>query len=147
MSLRRIEVELKRINNELENDLLEEKGIIYAGPIDESDMFNWEAEIRGPEATPYESGIFKLNIKFPKDYQFKPPSIYFLTKIFHVNIHSDGKICCDSFSVLYDVWSPAISIIQILMGIINLLQFPDFDSCRLYGYPDDLVHRCYNKRD
>ena len=43
MSLRRIEVELKRINNELENDLLEEKGIIYAGPIDESDMFNWEA--------------------------------------------------------------------------------------------------------
>ena len=144
-ALKRIEKELKKINDEY--DLLEEKGIISVGPIDESDMFEWEAEIIGPEATPYESGIFKLNIKFPRNYPFKPPSIYFRTKIFHVNIHSDGKICCESFHLLYDEWVPNISIIEILTAIINLLKFPNFDSCRLYGYPYDLVDRCYNKRD
>ena len=145
-ALRRIEKEYKRIC-ELEDDLLEEKGIISVGPIDESDMFTWEAEIRGPEATPYESGIFVLNIKFPKEYPFKPPSIYFGTKIFHVNIHSDGKICCKSFPLLYTRWAPNISIIEILTEIINLLKYPNFDSCLLYGYPYDLVDRCYNKRD
>lgn len=102
-ALKRIEIELKKIN-EAEEDFLEEKGIIYAG--DESDMFEWEASLKGHEATPYESGIFNLNIKFPKDYPWKPPSIYFMTKIFHVNIHSDGKICCDSFKLLYDYWAP-----------------------------------------
>ena len=90
-ALKRIQKELKELNKN--EDLLTEKGII-AGPIDDSDMFEWEAEIRGPEDSPYESGYFHLEIKFPKDYPFKPPVIYFTTKIFHVNIHFDGKICC-----------------------------------------------------
>ena len=64
-----------------------------------------------------------------------------------MNIHSDGKICCDSLDLLYDGWSPDTNMIEILTAIINLLKFPNFDSCRLYGYPDDLVIRCYNNRD
>ena len=146
MALRRIEKELQLINNE-DEERLEEKGIIWVGPFDESDMYEWEAQIRGPEASPYESGTFQLKIKFPKDYPFKPPSIYFITKIFHVNIHYDGKICCDSLGLLYDDWNPSASVVEILTEIINLLKFPNFDACRLYGYPDDLVNRCYNHRD
>ena len=98
-ALKRIKKELAEINKN--SDLLEEKGIIMAGPIDDPDMFEWEAKINGPEDSPYESGTFELNIKFPKDYPFKPPRIYFLTKIFHVNIHSEGKICCESFDPIY----------------------------------------------
>lgn len=97
---------LKRIQKEYNeiiknSGILNEKGIISAGPIDDSDMFKWEAEIEGPKDTPYESGTFLLYIDFPKDYPFKPPKIVFATKIFHVNIHSDGKICCESFQLLY----------------------------------------------
>ena len=143
---------LKRIQKEFNEiiknrDILYEKGIIDAGPIDDSDMYEWEAEIRGPEDTPYEDGTFKLKIDFPKDYPFKPPRIVFVTKIFHVNIHSDGKICCKSFQLLYDAWSPFVTVSEILIKIINLLKFPNFQTCRLYGYDDSLVERCYDHKD
>lgn len=139
MALKRIEKELKIIN-EAEEGFLEEIGIISAGPMDESDLFYWEASIKGPEDSPYESGIFNLSIKFPKDYPFKPPFILFITKIFHANVHHDGKICCESFRLLYDDWYPETSIIKILTAIIDLLKYPNFNACGLYG-------GCYDQRD
>lgn len=145
-ALKRIEKELKIIN-EAEEGFLEENGIIDAGPIDELDLFYWEASIKGPEDTPYESGIFNLSIKFPKNYPYKPPYILFITKIFHVNIHHDGNICRHSFKFLYDDWHPQTSIIQILTAIIDLLKYPNFNACKLYGYDQNLRHRCYDQRD
>ena len=62
-ALKRIKKELKLIGEE---EFLEEKGIIWAGPIDELNIYEWEAEIKGPEATPYESGTFILHINFEK---------------------------------------------------------------------------------
>ena len=143
-ALKRIKKELEKINQIYD---LEEYGIINAGPIDDSDMFEWEADIAGPRGSPYESGTFCLNIKFPRDYPFKPPKIYFNTKIFHVNIHSDGKICCESFRLTYDSWSPNIDILTILIEIINLLKYPNFQTCHLYGYDYELKRRCYSEKD
>ena len=144
-AIKRIKKELEKINKN--DDLLEEYGIDGIGPIDDSDWFSWEAGIKGPKGSPYESGTFNLNINFPRDYPFKPPKINFITKIFHVNIHSDGKICCESFHLIYDSWSPAIDILQILIEIINLLKYPNFQTCRLYGYDYELQERCYSKKD
>ena len=138
-ALKRIEKELKQIGEE---EFLEEKGIISAGPIDESNMYEWEAEIKGPEATPYESGTFILSINFKKDYPYRPPSIYFLTKIFHRNIHSDGEICCLCFKLLHDNWDQNLSIIEILTEIINLLKFPNFEI-RPHGKDFKQMEDCY----
>ena len=76
-----------------------------AGPEDE-DLYHWSA-IMGPSKSPYEGGVFHLNINFPKDYPFSAPKIVFTTKIYHPNINSSGGICLD---VLKDQWSPALTI-------------------------------------
>lgn len=58
---------------------------ITAGPVEEDDLFIWEALIEGPEDTPYEGGIFPAELKFPKDYPLMPPTMKFLTDLWHPN--------------------------------------------------------------
>lgn len=58
---------------------------ITAGPVNEDDMFVWEALIQGPEDTPYEGGIFPAELKFPRDYPLNPPKMKFLGEIWHPN--------------------------------------------------------------
>jgi len=36
------------------------------GPVDESNFFEWECYISGPEGTPFEGGIFPTTLSFPK---------------------------------------------------------------------------------
>jgi ubiquitin-protein ligase len=36
------------------------------GPVDESNFFEWECYISGPEGTPFEGGIFPATLTFPK---------------------------------------------------------------------------------
>ena len=61
----------------------------------------------GPEDSPYHQGVFFLNIHFPPDYPFKPPKVTFTTKVYHMNINSNGSICLD---ILKDKWSPALQV-------------------------------------
>ena len=58
---------------------------ITAGPVNEDDLFIWEALIQGPEETPFEGGIFPAELKFPKDYPLNPPKMKFLGEIWHPN--------------------------------------------------------------
>jgi len=129
-SIKRLQRELEQINKSEEVG----KYGISAGPINDEDWYNWQGTIMGPKDSPYEGGIFFLNIEFKHEYPFKPPKIKFVTKIFHVNIHYDGTICCDSFSLLNDMWNPNITVLQTLLSIQSLLRDPNFDTCNLYGY-------------
>jgi ubiquitin-conjugating enzyme E2 D/E len=85
-------------------------------------MFTWQATIMGPGESPYQGGVFFLQIKFPTDYPFKPPRIQFNTKIYHPNINSNGGICLD---ILKDQWSPALTISKVLLSICSLLTDPN----------------------
>ena len=115
---------LKRIQKELTEFNKEEPEGFRAGPIDDSDMFKWEASLTGPEGSPYEGGTFNLSIEFPKDFPFKPPKVEFTTKVYHPNVKSTGTIC---LPILKDAWSPDISVTRILMEIQNLLINPNID--------------------
>jgi len=86
---------------------------------------HWTATIMGPPDTPYEGGIFKLDIKFPKDYPFSAPKVYFETKVFHPNISSSGEICLD---ILKDQWAPCMGIESILISLCSLLETPNPDD-------------------
>ena len=118
MALRRIQKELK----DLEKD---PPANTSGGPVTESDMFNWKATIIGPEDSPYAGGLFFLNIHFPSDYPFKPPKLWFTTKIYHPNINSNGGIFLD---ILKDQWNPALTISTVLLSVCSLLTDPNPDD-------------------
>jgi ubiquitin-conjugating enzyme E2 D/E len=117
-SLKRLRSELTKLkNNKIPN--------ISANPINDHDLYNWTATIKGPEGTPYENGTFHLAMKFSEDYPYNPPYITFKTKIYHPNIDSGGQICLD---ILKSAWSPALSISHVLLSISSLIAAPNPDD-------------------
>ena len=101
---------------------------IWANPINDDDLFHWEASILDPDESPYEGGIFHLKMNFPTEFPFKPPVCYFTTKIYHPNISSNGSISLD---VLMDQWNPFLLYDKILISISSLLTDPN---------PDDFIN-------
>ena len=112
---------LRRINKELADIGKCPPDNCSAGPIGD-DLFKWQATIMGPTDSPYEGGVFFLEIQFPQDYPFKPPKLRFQTKIYHCNVNDKGGICLD---ILKDNWSPALTIAKVLLSICSLLTDPN----------------------
>lgn len=113
--------DIKRLKKELDEMQKDDTPNLSAGPINDN-LFEWEAVILGPIGTPYEGGIFNLNISIPSNYPFKPPIVIFKTKIYHPNINITGNICLD---ILKNQWSPALTISKILLSICSLLSDPN----------------------
>eukprot|EP01113_Clastostelium_recurvatum_P046443 TRINITY_DN813_c0_g1_i1.p2 TRINITY_DN813_c0_g1~~TRINITY_DN813_c0_g1_i1.p2 ORF type:complete len:160 (+),score=33.87 TRINITY_DN813_c0_g1_i1:42-482(+) len=88
-------------------------------------MFKWKGSIVGPDGTPYEKGIFSVELDIPEEYPFKPPKIRFTTKIYHPNIKSDGTVCTE---VLSDGWSPQLKIQDVLLTLRQILSEPNADG-------------------
>eukprot|EP01088_Endostelium_zonatum_P011317 TRINITY_DN2541_c0_g1_i1.p1 TRINITY_DN2541_c0_g1~~TRINITY_DN2541_c0_g1_i1.p1 ORF type:complete len:148 (-),score=34.20 TRINITY_DN2541_c0_g1_i1:129-572(-) len=114
----------KRINKEYADIQKDPPAFCSGGPVGD-DLFHWNATIMGPSASPFEGGLFFLDIHFPTDYPFKPPKISFTTKIYHPNINSSGGICLD---ILKEQWSPALTISKVLLSICSLLTDPNPDD-------------------
>jgi len=114
MLLRRLKEEIKELS-ELPIDNCS------AGPLDDNIKL-WQGTIFGPKDTPYEGGVFNLNIEFTDEYPFVAPKIYFVTPIYHCNINKRGGICLD---ILNKNWSPALTIGKVLISICSLLAEPN----------------------
>ena len=68
----------------------------------------WSASLRGPADSPYEGGVFKLEVKFPNDYPFKAPQIKFTTPVWAPDVNPQtGAIDLD---ILGACWSPALTV-------------------------------------
>lgn len=88
-----------------------------------------EAKLIGAEDTPYEGGIFRLEIKIPERYPFEPPQVQFLTKIYHPNIDTAGRICLDVLkSPPQGSWKPAHNVSTVLTSIQLLIAEPNPDD-------------------
>ena len=114
----------RRLNSEYKDILQRPPANVSAGLVD-GEIRHWHATIFGPEESPYEGGIFELDIRFPQDYPFNPPKIKFKTKVFHPNIDSNGSICLD---ILKSNWSPALTMEKVLLSILALLNSPNPDD-------------------
>ena len=113
MAIRRITRELKALEEDPPKNC-------SAGPIGD-DIFHWNGTIMGAEDTPYDGGVFFLDIKFPENYPWKPPKVKFTTKIYHCGVNDRGFTCLD---ILADNWSPALTISKILLSITSYMKDP-----------------------
>ena len=91
MSAGRIAKELKEVGKD-------DSSGVKAKPVSEQNMTHLRATVQGPQGTPYEGGVFEVDIQIPKQYPFEPPKMKYITKIWHPNISSQtGAICLVGF--------------------------------------------------
>jgi ubiquitin-conjugating enzyme E2 D/E len=91
------------------------------------DLMQLLGRIEGPPGSPYEGGLFHVQISILDDFPFSPPSCRFLTKIFHPNIDYAGKICLD-FLEPQNWRMELIYLESILLSICALLDQPNVDD-------------------
>ncbi|XP_072954210.1 uncharacterized protein [Typha angustifolia] len=112
-------------------------------------IFSWIGTIEGSKGTAYEGLSYKLSLRFPVDYPFKPPQVKFETPCFHPNVDQCGNICLD---ILQDMWSSAYDCRTILLSIQSLLGEPNNESplnsyaATLWNNQEDykkMVHKQY----
>lgn len=125
---------IRRLKNDLKDVQMGDYLNISAGPQEHhefdangepkviNNMFVWNATIIGPTGTPYEGGVFLLEMTFPIDYPFKPPNVVFKTRIYHPNINSNGSICLD---ILRNNWVPSLNAGKLLLSICSMLNDPN----------------------
>lgn len=114
----------KRIIKETQRLMAEPVTGISAIP-DEQNARYFHVVVSGPEGSPFDGGVFKLELFLPEEYPMSAPKVRFVTKIYHPNIDKLGRICLD---ILKDKWSPALQIRTVLLSIQALLSAPNPDD-------------------
>ncbi|ESL09891.1 ubiquitin-conjugating enzyme protein [Trypanosoma rangeli SC58] len=104
--------------------------------VESEDLFTWTVWFSGPEGTPYAPGIYKAELRFPKEFPMKPPVFKVLSSFWHPNVYTDGKVC---ISILHPPgedemnteetammrWTPIQTIRSVLLSVVSLLSDPD----------------------
>ncbi|KIY69403.1 hypothetical protein CYLTODRAFT_393710 [Cylindrobasidium torrendii FP15055 ss-10] len=111
----------KRIQKEISELSKESLGDITLGPSDHN-LYIWHGSLPGPEGSPYEGGVYEIEIQLGTDYPFSAPRAVFKTRIYHMNISEQGGICID---ILKNNWSPALSLFKVMLSLSSLLTDPN----------------------
>ena len=90
-----------------------------AGPINPNNFFHWSACFIGPKNSPYQGGLFFIEMKFPKEYPDKPPiDVQMRTPTYHPNIfYLNGHICVSYLTS----WKKENNIVGIINAVFDLL--------------------------
>ena len=96
--------------------------------INNEDPIDIQADIEGPEGTPYESGIFRVKLFIPSEFPQIAPKGFFITKIFHPNVSEKGEICVNT---LKRDWNPKQWSLYNLFEVIKCLLIVPFPQSSL----------------
>lgn len=116
---KRVLKDIERVQQELSS-----QGIWYS--MDETNLTQGKALIRGPAGTPYEGSLLLFSVQFPSEYPFSPPKVLFLTSDrqtrFHPNLYVEGKVCLSILGTYAGPsWSGTQSLSSVLLSILGLL--------------------------
>ena len=92
----------------------------------QDNLQSWRAWVAGPTDTPFEGGVFELELNIGVRYPLAPPVVRVTTPLFHPNIHDrTGEVCLD---ILKEAWSPAWTLVSVVRAVRALLAAPNADS-------------------
>ncbi|XP_006875812.1 PREDICTED: ubiquitin/ISG15-conjugating enzyme E2 L6 [Chrysochloris asiatica] len=112
----------KRVAKELEDLQREPPRYLRNLVSKDADVLVWHMLLL-PDEPPYNLKAFNLNIIFPEEYPFKPPTVKFTTKIYHPNVDENGQMCLPIIS--NENWKPSTKTCQVLEALILLVNKPD----------------------
>ena len=98
---------------------------VTVGLVD-NDYRLWAITLIGPKDSSYSGGLFKINIKFPEDYPLKPPEVYYVTPIYHLNINPRAPRSSEDLPLGYvslstlSWWKPEYTVREILINTFAL---------------------------
>jgi ubiquitin-protein ligase len=103
--------------------------------------------LAGPKGTPYQGGLFRVEIKFPKEYPKKPPFVRMHTPIWHPNFwpkpheyKGQRNICLalvdPSLIGKKGGWSPSKTVVTVIQAIVAML-----NTKGKYINPTDVFNR------
>ena len=88
---------------------------------DISQLVLWEVKIAGPSGSPYDGGLFTVNLRFRRSYPIHPPIVTITTPIYHMNVREGGRM---DLRILDDEWSDHNSPSDILTEVFHVLSEP-----------------------
>jgi len=106
--------------------------------VDDDNMFAWTVAIFGPPCTLYQGAYFKALLNFPTNYPYSPPTMRFVSKVWHPNVYENGDLCVSilhppvddphSGELACERWNPTQNVRTILLSVISLLNEPNTSS-------------------
>ncbi|KAI8337220.1 ubiquitin-conjugating enzyme E2 7 [Chlamydoabsidia padenii] len=101
-------------------------------------IYEWEIMVMGAPDTLYEGGFFKAVMTFPPTYPIMPPTLKFVTEMYHPNVYPDGTVCISilhppgddkyGYEQANERWSPVHTVETILLSVISMLSSPNDES-------------------
>lgn len=119
----------------------------YNKNLRDADLLKWQVLMPGPEASIYKGERYLLDIEFPLSYPMDPPKLKFCVTDewkapMYEHVYSNGIVCMSllSKSSKRGDWSPAVTTLQLLMGLQSMLtsaktkQVPRDNDSFVQGY-------------
>lgn len=87
----------------------------------------------------YAGKVIKAVMEFPNCYPLQPPTLRFVSKMFHPNIYPDGRVCISileednipdptGYAKPEDKWAPVQNIRTVLLSIVVVINSPNIES-------------------
>ena len=101
----------------------------------DNNYYKWKISMIGPKDTPYDNGLFFININFPEDYPKHGAEFKFINKIYHLNVDFKkdlGHICISNLNEWRSTGKvegkPCYGVKQALFDIFCLFHNQGIDS-------------------